>query len=167
MQIINTLLLIGAGAASLASAATTSHYFEVSELYSNQPSGINAPALDSITFPVEDSKTKTSATCTVSWNWSGKAPTTYTTCTDNTYGVKITDYKDITDFTINLKHQYNNKGKKCVNTNAKTCVTTLGSYKVTKSDAGFSSYCGSSGACGAVASKALKFAVSSSKTGTQ
>ena len=103
MQLINTLLLVGA--ASMVSAGTTSQYFTINGLNSNTPSGINTPAYDVVTFPVTDSKSKKSTTCTVKWDWTKKPSTSYTACKDNTFGVKISNYKSITDFSVALQHQ--------------------------------------------------------------
>jgi phosphoserine aminotransferase len=49
MHLINTILL-GAGAISMASAATTPQYLNIGTLNSNTPSGINTPAYATITF---------------------------------------------------------------------------------------------------------------------
>ena len=164
MHLINTLLL-GAGAVY---AATTPQYLNIGTLNSNTPSGINTPAYATITFPITDSKTKASTTCTVKWDWTKKPTTSWTACKDNSFSIKVSNYKTLTDFKVDMQHQYNTKtGKKCVNPNGTGCTTTLASTTVSKSAAGFQSYCGASGACGAVGKKGVKVAVSSSKTGTQ
>jgi hypothetical protein len=167
MHLINTLLL-GAGAASMASAATTPQYLNIGTLNSNTPSGIKAPAYATITFPITDSKTKASTTCTIKWDWTKKPSSSWTPCKDNAFSIKVSNYKTLTDFKLDLQHQYNTKtGKKCVNPNGTGCTTTLASTGITKTAAGFQNYCGASGACGAVGKKGVKIPVSSSKTGTQ
>ncbi|KAI5197449.1 hypothetical protein AUEXF2481DRAFT_37354 [Aureobasidium subglaciale EXF-2481] len=167
MHFINTLLL-SASAASMAAAATTPQYLTLGSLNSNTPSGITTPAYSIISFPITDSKTKASTTCTVKWDWTKKPSSSYTACTDNSFSVKVSNYNSITDFKLDLQHQYNTKtGKKCVNANGTGCTTTLASTTVSKSSAGFQTYCGASGACGAVSKKGVQVAVSSSKTGTQ
>ncbi|THX59330.1 hypothetical protein D6D06_02154 [Aureobasidium pullulans] len=168
MFFTNTLIVLGAGAASLANAATTPQYLTIGSLNSNTPSGINVPAYDVISFPITDSKTKATTTCTVNWDWTKKPSTAWTACKDNSFSIKVSNYKSITDFTLNMQHQYNTQtGKKCVNPNGTGCTTTLASTTLTKANGGFSNYCGASGACGAVSKKGVKVAVSSSKTGTQ
>jgi hypothetical protein len=167
MQLINTLLL-GAGAASMASAATTPQYLNIGTLNSNTPSGIKSPAYATITFPITDSKTKASTTCTIKWDWTKKPSSSWTPCNNNAFSIKVSNYKTLTEFKLDLQHQYNTKtGKKCVNPNGTGCTTTLASTGISKTVAGFQNYCGASGACGAVGKKGVKVAVSSSKTGTQ
>ncbi|KAK6002087.1 hypothetical protein QM012_001725 [Aureobasidium pullulans] len=164
----NTLLL-SAGAISMASAATTPQYLTLGTLNSNTPSGIKTPAYSTISFPITDSKTKATTTCTIQWDWT-KTPSSasWTPCKDNSFSIKVSNYKTITDFSLELQHQYNTKtGKKCVNPNGTGCTTTLASTVISKSAVGFETYCGASGACGAVGKKGVKVAVSSSKTGTQ
>lgn len=168
MHFMNTLVLLGAGAASVANAATTPQYLTINGLNSNTPSGINSPAHNVISFPVTDPLTKTSTNCTVQWNWNKKPSTSWTACKDNSFAIKVSNYKVITDFKLDVRHQYNrHTNKKCVNPNGTGCITTLASTTVSKSNGAFSSYCGASGACGAVSKKSLKVAVSSSKAGTQ
>ncbi|KAI5195033.1 hypothetical protein E4T39_08408 [Aureobasidium subglaciale] len=151
MHLINTLLL-GVSAASMATAATTPQYLTLGSLNSNTPSGITTPAYSIISFPITDSKTKASTSCTIKWDWTKKPSSSYTPCTDKSFSVKVSNYNSITDFTLNLQHQYDTKsGKKCVS----------------KSSAAFQTYCGASGACGAVSKKGVRAVVSSSKTGTQ
>jgi hypothetical protein len=167
MHLLNTILL-GAGAASMASAATTPQYLNIGTLNSNTPSGIHTPAYATITFPITDSKTKASTTCTVKWDWTKKPVSSWTPCKDNAFSIKVSNYKTLTDFKLDMQHQYNTKtGKKCVNPNGTGCTTTLASTTLSKTAAGFQNYCGASGACGAVGKKGVKVAVSSSKTGTQ
>ncbi|KAG9965940.1 hypothetical protein KCU61_g1505, partial [Aureobasidium melanogenum] len=167
MHLVNTLLL-GAGAVSMASAATTPQYLTLGTLNSNMPSGIQTPAYSTISFPITDSKTKASTTCTIQWDWTKKPSSSWTPCKDTSFSIKVSNYKTMTDFQLNLQHQYNTKtGKKCVNPDGTGCTTTLASTTVSKNAAGFQTYCGASGACGAVGKKGVKVPVSSSKTGTQ
>jgi hypothetical protein len=168
MHFMSTILLLGAGAASVANAAVTPQYLTIGGLNSNTPSGINTPAYSVITFPIIDSQNKATTNCTLKWDWTQKPTTSWTPCKDDTFSVKVLNFKTISDFTLDLKHQYNTKsGKTCVNPEGSGCTTTLASSVITKAAAGFASYCGASGACGAVSKKFLNVAVASSKIGSQ
>lgn len=94
----------------------------------------------SVSITVKDPATGNQTNCRASWT-EGSAPSNWFNCDSPTFSFKIDQYQELNSVSVEMKHQYKGKGKKCVSSSSPDCTTSRAYAHFDTTTAGYEDGC--------------------------
>ncbi|KAF2447584.1 hypothetical protein P171DRAFT_227761 [Karstenula rhodostoma CBS 690.94] len=116
--------------------------FEVTNLYTFEPSGRDNVSVYRVAFNVTDPSDGGATSCETTWpyaQWDTGYPHEFlANCTDKAWSFKLDDYQDVWDFVLDVKHVSKKKNGKKIKRFAKGTVDAEDILQCTHAGSGFS-----------------------------